>query len=393
MIIHDISRDILTSKVYEGDPQTEVNRIKSIENGDDYNLSAISMSTHTGTHIDAPLHFSSDGSSISKMRLNTFTGKCTVVTVNGILTGEDMDKILAHSRKKLLLHGNCKAFVSAFAARVLADSDVVMIGTDAQSIAPEYDENETHKILANAGIAILENLDLSDIADGDYELFAFPIKLGGLEAAPCRAILFEQERGIATNEGLKQAGLPVHPMEKYNHFVGNGREMLVKRAMGEKSEDKALFDKVMNGFNTYYGAHSNDHTAEYKGCTELLEQLDKNGIMTAVLSNKPDEFVGAILAKVFPNHKFTEAWGNKKEYKCKPDGEALNAILSKHNVKQSECIYIGDSDVDVFTAKNAGVSMLGVEWGFRGRKELTEAGAPQVAATADELLNMILAQK
>ena len=175
LIIHDISRDILTSKVYEGDPQTEVNRIKSIENGDDYNLSAISMSTHTGTHIDAPLHFSSDGSSISKMRLNTFTGKCTVVTVNGILTGEDMDKILAHSRKKLLLHGNCKAFVSAFAARVLADSDVVMIGTDAQSIAPEYDENETHKILANAGIAILENLDLSDIADGDYELFAFPI--------------------------------------------------------------------------------------------------------------------------------------------------------------------------------------------------------------------------
>ena len=83
----------------------------------------------------------------------------------------------------------------------------------------------------------------------------------------------------------------------------------------------------------------------------------------------------------------------KKEYKCKPDGEALNAILSKHNAKQSECIYIGDSDVDVFTAKNAGVSMLGVEWGFRGRKELTEAGAPQVAATADELLNMILAQK
>lgn len=61
--------------------------------------------------------------------------------------------------------------------------------------------------------------------------------------------------------------------------------------------------------------------------------------------------------------------------------------------KESECIYIGDSDVDVFTAKNAGVSMLGVEWGFRGRKELTEAGAPQVAATADELLNMILAQK
>ena len=196
LIIHDISRDTLTSKVYDGDPKTQVTKIKSIENGDDYNLSAVSFCTHTGTHIDAPLHFASDGNSISKMRLNTFTGKCTVVTVSGVLTGEDMDKILSHSRKKLLLHGNSKAFVSPFAARVLADSEIAMIGTDAQSIAAEYDETETHKILANAGIAILENLDLSDISDGDYELYAFPIKLGGLEAAPCRAILFEQERGL-----------------------------------------------------------------------------------------------------------------------------------------------------------------------------------------------------
>lgn len=196
LIIHDISRDTLACEVYKGDPQTQAERIKSIENGDGYNLSAVSMCTHTGTHIDAPLHFSQEGSSISEMRLNTFTGKCTVVTVSGILTGQDMDEILAHSRKKLLLHGNSNAFVSAFAARVLADSDVVMIGTDAMSIAPDYDEAETHKILAEAGIAVLENLDLSDIKDGDYEIFAFPIKLGGLEAAPCRAILFEQERGL-----------------------------------------------------------------------------------------------------------------------------------------------------------------------------------------------------
>lgn len=196
LIIHDISRDTLTCEVYEGDPQTTVDRLKSIENGDDCNLSVISLCTHTGTHIDAPLHFCSDGSSVTDIRLNTFTGKCTVVTVSGILTGEDMDKILAKSRKKLLLHGNSGAFISAFAARVLADSSVVLIGTDAQSIAPDYDEEATHKILAEAGIVIIENLDLSDIADGDYEIFAFPIKLGGLEAAPCRAILFEQERGL-----------------------------------------------------------------------------------------------------------------------------------------------------------------------------------------------------
>lgn len=199
--------------------------------------------------------------------------------------------------------------------------------------------------------------------------------------------------GVATNEGLKKAGLPVQPIENYNHFVGNGREMLVKRAMGDKCDNKELFDIVMDEFNSYYSAHSNDNTAEYKGCTELLDALAKNKIMTAVLSNKPDEFVGGILSKVFPNHKFTEAWGNKKEYKCKPDGEALNAILAKHNVEREKCVYIGDSDVDVFTAQNAGVKMLGVEWGFRGRKELLEAGASEVAATAEELLELILAQK
>ena len=198
---------------------------------------------------------------------------------------------------------------------------------------------------------------------------------------------------IATNEGLKKAGLPVQPVEEYRHFVGNGREMLVKRAMGDKCENKELFDIVMEEFNSYYSAHSNDHTAEYDGCTQLLSALAENGIMTAVLSNKPDEFVGAILKKVFPSHTFTEAWGNRKEYKCKPDGEALNAILSMHNVKRSECVYIGDSDVDVFTAKNAGVGMLGVEWGFRGRQELMDAGAPQIAANADELLKMILVQR
>ncbi len=198
---------------------------------------------------------------------------------------------------------------------------------------------------------------------------------------------------VATNEGLKKAGLREQPIEDYRHFVGNGREMLVKRAMGSAGDNKELFDIVMNEFNSYYKAHCNDRTSEYTGCTELLNALEKNKIMTAVLSNKPDEFVGEILKKVFPNHRFTEAWGNKEEYRCKPDGEALKAILKKHNVERSECVYIGDSNVDVFTAYNAGVAMLGVEWGFRGRNELLSAGAPQVAANTDELLQMILELK
>ena len=196
MIIHDISRDTINTPVYDGDPETRAERIKSIENGDRYNLTEISMSVHSGTHIDAPLHFYDEGSSIDNIRLNTFFGKCTVISVSGILTGEDMERLLPYCKRRVLFHGEGKTFISHSAAIVLAESRVVLVGTDAQSIAPSFDEERTHRELARAGIVILENLNLSAIDDGEYDLCAFPIKLGGLEAAPCRAIILEQEKGL-----------------------------------------------------------------------------------------------------------------------------------------------------------------------------------------------------
>lgn len=196
MIIHDISRDTINTPVYDGDPETRAERIKSIDNGDGYNLTEISMSVHSGTHIDAPLHFYDEGSSIDNIRLNTFFGKCTVISVSGILTGEDMERLLPYCKRRVLFHGEGKTFISHSAAIVLAESRVVLVGTDAQSIAPSFDEERTHRELARAGIVILENLNLSAIDDGEYDLCAFPIKLGGLEAAPCRAIILEQEKGL-----------------------------------------------------------------------------------------------------------------------------------------------------------------------------------------------------
>lgn len=196
MIIHDISRDTINTPVYDGDPETRAERIKSIDNGDGYNLTEISMSVHSGTHIDAPLHFYDEGSSIDNIRLNTFFGKCTVISVSGILTGEDMERLLPYCKRRVLIHGEGKTFISHSAAIVLAESRVVLVGTDAASIAPSFDEERTHRELARAGIVILENLNLSAIDDGEYDLCAFPIKLGGLEAAPCRAIILEQEKGL-----------------------------------------------------------------------------------------------------------------------------------------------------------------------------------------------------
>lgn len=196
MIIHDISRDSLTCPVYEEDPETRIDRLKSIEDLDEYNLTAVSMSTHCGTHIDAPLHYYEEGSSIDMLRLNTFYGKCTVISVEGILTGDDMERLLPYCKRRILFRGDGNTYLSHSAAIVLAESKVVLVGTDADSIAPPFDEAKPHRELARAGIAVLENLNLSAIDDGEYELCAFPLKLGGLEAAPCRAILLEMEKGL-----------------------------------------------------------------------------------------------------------------------------------------------------------------------------------------------------
>ena len=107
-----------------------------------------------------------------------------------------MERLLPYCKRRVLFHGVGKTFISHSAAIVLAESRVVLVGTDAQSIAPSFDEERTHRELARAGIVILENLNLSAIDDGEYDLCAFPIKLGGLEAAPCRAIILEQEKGL-----------------------------------------------------------------------------------------------------------------------------------------------------------------------------------------------------
>lgn len=197
MIIYDISKSIITTPPYEGDPETETEFISRTEDGDAYNLSRFSMSSHTATHIDAPYHFDGEGRKIGDIRLADFYGKCSVVSTDRILTGEDMERILPRCKKRLLIHGRGNGYIEASAAQVIADSDLIMIGTDSESIAAPFDSFKVHRILAVNNKLILENLNLKDVPDGnDYTLSAFPIRLDTLEAAPCRAILFEQEKGF-----------------------------------------------------------------------------------------------------------------------------------------------------------------------------------------------------
>ncbi len=189
----------------------------------------------------------------------------------------------------------------------------------------------------------------------------------------------------SVNKGLIKAGLKTHKVDAYKKFIGNGREKLVERAMGDAKDDENLKNIVWETFNYEYSLHSNDHTEDYPGCAELLDKLADKGILTGVLSNKPDEFVPAILKKIYPNHNFLEAWGQKPQYQCKPNKESLLALLNLHNIKPEECLYVGDSNVDVFTAKNAGTDLVCVDWGFREKEELLEAGAKIVVSTAEEI--------
>lgn len=196
MNFYDISRDIMTTPPYGGDPAPQATMLSSIDNGDMCNISQVTMCTHNATHVDAPMHFDEDGASIGAIRLSRFYGKCTVVTIDGVLTGQDMEELLPHCKKRLILHGNGNACLNSSAAQVIAESGLVLIGTDSPSIAASFDNERTHLELARAGVVVLENLFLEGVKDGAYTLCAFPIKLSALEAAPCRAVLIDEGKGL-----------------------------------------------------------------------------------------------------------------------------------------------------------------------------------------------------
>lgn len=195
MLIYDISREVFSAPLYPGDPKPVKRFVKTIGDDSNCNLSTVSLCTHTGTHIDAPLHFDEEGDDIASLKPSCFYGKCTVVSIDGILTGEDMERLLPHCSKRLIFHGSGKAFLSVSAARVIADSKLRLVGTDALSIAPPFDEYMPHLELARAGIPVLEGLFLEGVEDGEYTLSALPLKMKGLEASPCRAVLMREPKG------------------------------------------------------------------------------------------------------------------------------------------------------------------------------------------------------
>ena len=193
-----------------------------------------------------------------------------------------------------------------------------------------------------------------------------------------------------TNKALSMYGLPQNSLGEYYTFVGNGMENLIRTAMKDKGADDELYKKIRRDFDKLYAEHCNDKTVPYEGIEELLEKLQAKGYKTAVLSNKAHRFIDSILKKCFPYHEFSLAWGQQEGIKRKPDGEGVEKLLETLGCSKEECVYIGDSDVDVITAHNAGVDMIGVLWGFRSEEELVSTGAAYIAKTPEELFDIII---
>ncbi|MBQ9483373.1 MAG: cyclase family protein [Ruminiclostridium sp.] len=191
-MIIDISQEVFSCRVFPGDPQPVATRVNSIENGDSYNLTNISMCAHNGTHIDAPYHFLNDGKTIDKIGLAPFVGDCYVARREGALTSDDVIDIMETARaadasKRILIAGN--VIVTADAARAFAQSGVLLVGIESQSFGPENAPKEVHLILLGADIVLLEGAVLNSVTEGRYFLSAAPLDLGGCDGAPCRAYL------------------------------------------------------------------------------------------------------------------------------------------------------------------------------------------------------------
>ena len=192
MKIIDISQEVLSCKIYEGDPALEGKRIIDMADGGGYNLSALFICAHNGTHVDAPLHFFEDGKSIEQIPLEHFVGECFVAEHNGEVLEADACEMLEKARKvgadkRILIKGS--ATVTEEAARVFANADILLIGNESQSVGPENAPMAVHKILLSKDIALLEGIVLDKAQEGRYILNCAPLNIKGFEGSPCRAIL------------------------------------------------------------------------------------------------------------------------------------------------------------------------------------------------------------
>ena len=194
----------------------------------------------------------------------------------------------------------------------------------------------------------------------------------------------------AGNRVCAARGWPQHTVEEYKYFVGNGIPKLVERFSPPQARTPDQLADTLAAFQADYGAHLRDKTAPYPGIPALLARLKAAGVQLAVFSNKADPLARQVVADYFDAALFDAVRGALPGVPTKPAPQGTLALMQAIGADPAATIYVGDSNVDVDTAHNAGLPCCGVLWGFRTRQELTDAGAEHLAANAEELWNVIV---
>lgn len=187
----------------------------------------------------------------------------------------------------------------------------------------------------------------------------------------------------AVNYALREMKMPERTLEEIRTFVGNGVRTLMERSVPDGSCNPD-FEKTFIKFREYYSVHCNDNTCAYEGIKELLEDLRREGYALAIVSNKPDSAVKE-LSRIYFNGIVETAIGEKEGVSKKPAPDTVYKALDELGMPVEGTVYVGDSDVDIMTAKNAGIPCISVLWGFRDQEFLLVHGAEQFARIPEEI--------
>ncbi len=221
---------------------------------------------------------------------------------------------------------------------------------------------------------------------------------GGYMMNKTKAVVFDLDGTLlytledlknAVNYALREKGMPERTLDEVRRFVGNGVRLLMERTIPDGAENPQ-FEETFAMFKEYYDAHCNENTSPYDGIMDLLEELRARGIKMAIVSNKID-FAVKSLDKLYFKDYMTAAIGEMEEegVRKKPAPDMVQKALRELGVTQDEAIYVGDSDVDIATAKNSGLKCISVTWGFRDEEFLKEHGATQFIDHPAELLKYV----
>ncbi len=213
---------------------------------------------------------------------------------------------------------------------------------------------------------------------------------------PIGAIIFDLDGTLADtldgivdslNSVLDEFGLPTHERDAFRRFIGDGVHKLVERALPDDKHH--LAGDVLERYLPVLMTHGGEASRPYEGADRLLDALAASGTPFSVLSNKPHEPTVDVVARLFGQWRFAEVAGAKPGVPIKPDPTVALALAQHMGVAPGDCAFVGDSDVDMETARNAGMIAVGAAYGLRGRAELQAAGAHHLIDAPDELLRLI----